>query len=130
MKFYVAGKWQERDVVSNIMQELRERGHEVTIDWTNHSEGEKGYPVQFAADDIEGVRGCDVFLGIFINDHQYRGALVELGAALAMGKITMIVGGATESCLFTHHTTVQRFATMDLFWDYEERWLRVGHDKA
>ena len=36
MKIYVAGKYQDRDRVRSIYQLLRENGHEITIDWTNH----------------------------------------------------------------------------------------------
>jgi hypothetical protein len=67
MRFYVAGKYQERDKVRLVFDELKRLGHSITLDWTNHDI----YPNdavaeklgQFAIDDVNGVCQSDAFLG-------------------------------------------------------------------
>ena len=40
MRVYVAGKWQDREMVREIMDDLENMGHEITVDWTNpHLQG-------------------------------------------------------------------------------------------
>ncbi len=113
MKIYVASKWEERHEVKDLMCSLIARGHEITCDWTNHNYGDAGYPVQYAQDDVTGVLEADIFIGLFINEHNYRGALIEMGVALGSNSPVYIVGHAIDSCMFTHHPYVLMFNTVD-----------------
>ena len=117
MKFYVAGKWQERLDVQTLQHALIELGHEISLDWTYHTEADEGFPLSYSVEDIEGVRKCDVYVGRFLNNHNYKGALVEMGAALALNKIVCIIGRAIDSCLFAHHPFVMQFETQQDFLD-------------
>lgn len=111
MKFYVAGKWEEREEIRKLQAELRRLGHLITIDWTWHEVDDPGFPSQYAVEDIIGATSADAYIGVFVNSHSYKGALVEMGAALACGKSVYIIGRAIDSCLFAGHPLVQRFDT-------------------
>lgn len=122
MKFYVAGKYQERDYVRLVFRELEKLGHNITLDWTNHDI----YPNdaialklgQFAADDVEGVRQADAFIGCLLNDHKYKGLWVEMGVALALGKPCYLVGSAGDSCIFSNHRLVKKFSSFPEFYEF------------
>jgi len=115
MKFYIGGKWEEREGVRKLQNELRRLGHIITIDWTWHEEDDPGFPSQYAIEDIVGVTSCDAYVGRFVSKVNYRGALVEMGAALAGGKRVFIIGHAIDSCLFANHPLVQRFDNEAVF---------------
>lgn len=111
MKFYVMGKWEEREEIRKLQAELRRLGHIITIDWTWHNEDDPGFPSQYAVEDIIGACSADACVGRFINKHNYKGALIEMGASLASGKRVYIIGHAIDSCLFVGHPLVQKFDT-------------------
>lgn len=112
MRIYIAGKYQEREYVRRLMDKLEKMGHTITCDWTDQIL----YPPdkitsRNAIDDINGIRECDVYIGVFINKHNYRGAFVEMGAALMAGKPTYILGSTEESMVFMWHPLVGMFDT-------------------
>ena len=78
MKFYVAGKWEARDAVKNLQEDFVELGHTITVDWTWHEKADEGYPIQYSIDDIKGVQLADAYIGLFVEDYHYKGALVEM----------------------------------------------------
>ncbi len=110
MKFYVSGKWEERGKVHDFIKKLEEKGHTVTVDWTGQSPEDPEYPRGYSCKDIQGIVDCDAFIGVYINPYNYRGAMVELGAALALGKQVALIGHAIDSCMFVHHPLVTRFS--------------------
>lgn len=97
-KCYVAAKFEEYERAREIMRWLQASGHTITHDWTRT----KGIGPMQAIADLRGVTDADVFVGIFEKNLKYTGALVELGAALATGKLIYILGKApvTESLFF------------------------------
>lgn len=111
MRFYVAGKFEDRKAVKWLIDWLKEMGHEITVDWTSHEYEDEGYPVQYSQDDIRGVKECDAYVGIFNANYAYRGALVEMGAALALDKKVYIIGQAINTCMFVSHPLVQKIET-------------------
>ena len=123
MDFYVAGKYEEREEIRVLQNTLRELGHEITVDWTWHEVDDPGFPRQYAMEDINGVICGDAYVGRFINEHTYKGALVEMGAALAMGKWVIIIGHAIDTCLFVGHPLVQQFETESEFLSYVRQML-------
>lgn len=107
MNIYVAGKWQDREEISKIMHRLRSIGHIITVDWTNHvNPEEQSILMEWAVRDIEGVRKCDLFFGIFVKDFIYTGAVAELGAAIISNKKCWVIGQAISHCIFLHHPLV------------------------
>ena len=109
MKIYVAGKWEDRQRVSDIMQILRDIGFEITCDWTGHKYSDEAYPQQYCADDVQGVKDADLYIGVFIADYNYRGALVEMGIALGVGIPVWLLGDRQDDCIFSNHPGVRKF---------------------
>ena len=112
MKIYVAGKYQERQYVRYLMSQLVEMGHTITCDWTDQSIYPPDYiTFRSAVDDINAIRDCDIYIGIFLHKLAYRGSLVEMGAALISGKPTYILGHAFDGFVFIYHPLVRVFDT-------------------
>ena len=114
-KVYIAAKFRDRMTARYLMAHLRGKGHTITVDWTTHEKSEEGYPVQFADDDLRGIDDCDMFIGVFVKPYRYKGALVELGAALALEKKVCVIGDAIESCIFYYHPDVTHFKDIKEF---------------
>ena len=115
MKFYIAGKFEERAEVRKLMDKVEELGHTITCDWTKHEQGGKDFLVHYAIADVEGVRGCDVYVGRFINENSYKGALSEMGMALGLDKKVVVIGHAIDSCIFTNHPNVLKLESEEAF---------------
>ncbi len=117
MKIYVASKYQERVHIKWLMRLLREAGHEITVDWTDHELYPADSPIrkmaEFALVDVKGVQECDVFIGVFLVKHHYRGALVEFGIALGGNKPCLILGTAEDDCIFMNHRLVVKVKDFD-----------------
>ncbi len=118
MKFYVAGKFQDRKNIRKLMDKIQDLGHAITYDWTIDEENAAGYPVLNTINDTRGVQICDAYVGRFIKKNRYRGALVELGIALGLGKRIYIIGHEADACIFTNHPSVQKFETELEFLSY------------
>lgn len=113
MKAYVATKYEFKDRAREVMLELSRAGHLVSYDWTIN---EQGSALQAIAD-LRGVQDADFLIAIFEKDAAYKGAFVELGAALALGKPVYVLGHAADlvklpegwgGCLFIAHPNVHR----------------------
>jgi len=117
MKFYVAGKWEEREQVRQLQDELRRLGHTITVDWTWHEFEDGGYPVQYAQEDVFGAATCDAYVGRFVNPNSYKGALVEMGVALGLGKKVFVIGHAIDTCIFVSHPLVTRCSNTKKFFE-------------
>lgn len=113
MKFYVAGKWDDKPTARRVMREIRSGGHIVTHDWTTYevmyTDEEERMSV-CAAKDIEGVRDCNILVAIMIDfDYAYRGTYTEIGAAIALRKKVYIIGPSTTTAAnncFWHHPDI------------------------
>ena len=122
MKFYVAGKYCEKDIIRQVHTVLRKSGHDITLNWTDHDIYPEDSPAekmsQFAKDDIEGVLSADAFVGILLNDHPYKGLWVEMGTALGKGMPCYLVGSAGDDCIFSNHYLVRKFNSLEDLYDY------------
>jgi hypothetical protein len=98
VKIYVAGKFEEYEIVREVQKAAVEAGHYVTADWTRFAEevlvrGRKPdtqYLQECAGHDYWGVKNCHLFIGIHHPDQ--FGTSVEFGLALAWGKRVWLVG--------------------------------------
>lgn len=114
MKFYLAGKWTEKQQMLEHVNSI-EKLHTCTHKWMLH-EGETKSDCAF--NDIQGVIEAD-FIVIMITDpkYPYRGTFSELGAALASNHILkrqkpiFIIDPFTDSYAstncFYHHPDVK-----------------------
>jgi hypothetical protein len=120
-KFYISAKWQLKDQVERIYQILREKGHEITEDWTKH-ECIKPYDQDlevssgFAEKDLTGVLEADYL--IHLSDTRGIGMYVELGAALALNQLNgnpeiYVVGEENNQSQFYFHPAVKRRKTFE-----------------
>lgn len=93
-KIYVASRLENADAVRHAQALCLEYGHELTYDWTPHfyavQRGEKVDLGLVAAEDLEGVLEADAL--ILLSHPGIKGALVEVGAALATGARVVVVG--------------------------------------
>ena len=106
MKIYVAGKFEEKEVVRDAQKRVREIGYEVTHDWTGEDPGERtgeeleAFLRDCAIGDYEGVLNADCVL--LLNHDRAFGAMVETGLALAWGKVVYVVAPQVRDNIFYH----------------------------
>ncbi len=115
MKYYIATRLENAAGHNALRDLLNGAGHKLTYDWTRHgSVKDKGRAVlaQVAENEIEGVREADFVVALLPGG---RGTHTEIGAALALGKPTIIhdsdartdIDGAfsygAATCSFYHH---------------------------
>lgn len=98
MKVYVAGKWEDKARVSAVQNLLRAQGHTITYDWVQNED-----PVSAvqAMNDLHGVMKADALVFVAYEDLGFRGAYVEMGMALALGKPVYLRGHGADRCIFT-----------------------------
>jgi hypothetical protein len=123
MKFYVSAKWDQKDLVAQVQDMLRERGHSITEDWTKHDcvkpyDKETQVSRAFAKADIGGVLASNVFL--HLSDGGGKGKYTELGAAIAGHCILTqpqrlyVFGREANESQFYLYPTVIRVQTTDV----------------
>jgi nucleoside 2-deoxyribosyltransferase len=110
VKIYTASRFQSYERTREFNDLLRAAGHEVTYDWTRTDEfGEDGHPRfvdgvgeltyakrrEYAMLDLQGVVVAD--LTIVFADDQLTGALIEMGAACALGRPVWVLSPWKES---------------------------------
>lgn len=122
MKIYVAAKFDQKDVVRRLYQNLNQSGHSITLDWTQHKPikpyAENPLLAQvYAEEDIAGVAQSEVFI-LLSSDGPNKGMYVELGAALLSNSRTgkpaiYAVGEHIDSSVFFFHPQVIRCQSID-----------------
>lgn len=112
MKYYVASKYENKEDVREVMYAIVEHGHSITEDWT-HSTETDGEKVALA--DKKGVEECDVFVGLFNINANYKGAYIEFGMAIALGKEIVIIGEHADRSTFIHLPGIKKFSTIQEF---------------
>ena len=90
MKFYIAGKFEEVDIIHKLFDRVRAAGHVISYDWTTHIKAKpyienvsliRGY----AANEIQAILDSDVF--IYLTHERGTTLHMEYGAALAKKKM-------------------------------------------
>lgn len=89
IRVYVAGSWDDRDIVRHVMDALESHKHEITEDWTTHHDPELGH--EYSIKDISGINRCDVFVMV-LSDTRSFGKAFEMGYAFANNKHIIAVG--------------------------------------
>ena len=108
MKIYVASKWQEREMVKDIIDILKYRNHKIMADLTDHPK--HAHNRFYAIEAMAGIKECDLLIAYMANEHYYKGTWVEIGAALVLNIEVYIVGDVTG--VFVDHPLVTKFGTI------------------
>lgn len=113
-RIYIAGKWQEAELVRRYATELRILGYYITMPWFECHVGPGIENITWSAvEDERGVRQADTCIFIFERELAYSGAMSELGIALALGKRIIVVGSGGNKNIFTHHPLVEHVNTFE-----------------
>jgi nucleoside 2-deoxyribosyltransferase len=116
MKVYLAGKLTSAAFFAHVREKIKPNGIEVTSRWIDHALA--GRPEsearEFWQEDLEDVAKADALICYAADTTEIlRGALVETGAALALGKYVCAVGPENPSFgTWQHHPRVVRYLTM------------------
>ena len=86
MKFYIAGKFEEIDVVHELYDRVRDLGHEISYDWTVHKkvkpyEEHDELARSYAENELQAILDSDVF--VYLTHERGTTLHMEYGAALA-----------------------------------------------
>ncbi len=106
MKIYVASKFENKELVKEVQEELIREGHSITHDWSNESDAGKtgieleNYQARCAQQDFDGVKNADLVL--LINHQGCKGTYTEFGIALALNKYVVIVKPELTNQVFFH----------------------------
>lgn len=116
MKFYVAGRFSNKDKVRKINKLLLEKGHQLSGDWTSHEQvkpydKEPSRSMTYSIEDMNAIVNCDIFI-LLINKEAGIGSSTELGAAIALniksGKPKIYIAGKNISNnMFNFHPSVE-----------------------
>ncbi len=104
-RIYVAGKFEDVDRVRAVQEVLREAGHTITLDWTRDDDG---FTAVQAYRDLLAVQKAEILVFVAYEKLQFKGAYVEMGAALILGKPVYVLGDGIDECLFTMLPQVHR----------------------
>ena len=116
MDVYVASSFKNQAEVKEVMSQLVSLGHRITFDWTGEdASGLKGseltrYLTECAMSDMNGVNSADAV--IVINHPEMRGALVEMGMAIASGKPIFLVYHNRVSNIFDSLPGVEKCSSI------------------
>lgn len=97
MKLYVSSSWEERQVAQELMQNLRNRGHVITHDWTNETQEWHSQKIEdavdYAAKVTNAILEADAFI-LALDGIQKMGVgcAIEYGYALAVGAPIIVYG--------------------------------------
>ncbi len=125
MKVYVASSNKNRPAVRTAIAKLVTAGHVVPYDWTVHklaeelmSEDEAHAKLRgFAEQDLAGVVAADAT--IVLAHPLMRATHSELGMAIALGKVVVVVDAETGPFnIFYHLPQVNHVATVDQAVDF------------
>ncbi len=114
MKCYVSTRVSRMDEARSLMAQLRQDGHEITLDWTDLPVKKPfaQFPQEtreLSGQGISAVLAADVF--ILLAHHDGNGVFCELGAALASHEINQkpiiyAVASAIPEATFHYHPAI------------------------
>jgi nucleoside 2-deoxyribosyltransferase len=120
MKIYLAARFDRKDEVRELYNQLIEQGHEITYDWTTHKMIKPYHENQeiaheYSSNDMEGVKNCDIF--ILITADGGTGTFIELGAAILSNikhnkPEIFVIGEHNTKSIFYFHPSVKRKNTV------------------
>lgn len=108
LRIYIAGASKEPERVRHAMQRAADLGYEITYDWLTAVEVEGAANEgladvkrkHYARADLDAIRAANV-VWLLAPEGGSTGAWVELGFALALGRIVFVSGRSRQRCIFT-----------------------------
>lgn len=91
-KLFVSGKFNDRKLIRDKMDELEKLGYTITHDWTTKEKcvGDKNLRIA-GIEDINRVKDCDLHIIVITDpEYPYCGTFAELGCSLGLNKIVFI----------------------------------------
>ena len=114
MKFYVAGKFEDKERIIRIMNSIRNQGHEITHDWTKYKHPEYVFEMRYRAEEnVQGVKRADILIMVLVDDLPYTGTFVEMGVAIADNKPIIIIGNQRNDSVFSKLSNVIRISDLN-----------------
>ena len=121
MRFYLASRTKDRELVKSIHKKLSDLGHEVTSTWIDekniipYNKNVKAATTR-AKQCIKDSSNCDVF--ILISDESGSGMYTEFGAAVLSNSTKgtpkiYVIGDYLNRSMFFFHPAVKRFASIE-----------------
>jgi nucleoside 2-deoxyribosyltransferase len=122
MKFYLASSFKNIIVVQLVANYLRELGHEITTEWwhTDFKQSIQKPDAEWYIDErvqaiakrnFDGIKKADAIILIAnLEPCKFNGANIELGYALALGKICYSIGKLERSAMYV---PVKQFETIE-----------------
>ena len=109
-KIYVGTSLYNGDKAKHFISRFKDLGMAITYDWTTHGKVETVEELTLYGEaEFKGVADCDIF---FMLTPARTGTHVELGIALALGKLIVIVfTEAVEMKTFYYLPNVHKFTT-------------------
>lgn len=121
MKFYVAAKFEKKEEVLAIYKKIKDMGHSISYDWTQHknikpySENQETAR-EYSEKELLGIVDSDIF--IYLSDEKGTTLHMEFGSALInsvwAGKPKIyVVGKFNDESPWFFHKKVERRETID-----------------
>lgn len=109
---YVAGNFNNKELVNRAQNALREIGVKITYDWTkNEPTKDEKILREYAHADTYGVLMSDAV--VYMARGRF-GSHAELGMGIIIGKRVFIVGDTgPDECVFYYHANVKRFKDIE-----------------
>ncbi len=122
MKVYIASKFKDKEKVKKLNKLFREKGYELSGDWTNHVQvrpynKEPKRSKDYSIEDAAAVKDSDIFI-LLTNEEGGTGSSTELGVAISsnliLGKPKIyVVGEHVGVNMFYFHPSVNKKKTIE-----------------
>ncbi len=117
MKFYIASKFEQKELVIEATKKLVAAGHSASYDWTDHIQHKPYSQFQqvakrYSEEEVQGILVCDVLI-LITAPEKGAGYSTELGVALGSNVLRKkpaiyVVGKYTDLNLFYFHPAITR----------------------
>lgn len=121
MKIYVAGKFEEKDIILDTHKKLEDMGHDISYNWTIHKNikpyiKNQKIASQYAQNEFNGILNSDIF--IYLTNQTGHTLFMEFGTALASLKITgkpqiFAVGAHNSDSTWFFNPLIKRINTLE-----------------
>lgn len=125
MKFYVAGKFEKKELILEIYRKLKKLGHEVSYDWTTHKkikpyDKNKKLASTYSENELKGISNSEVF--VYLTDEKGTTLPMEFGAALMSNKLSKkplvyAIGEFNNKSPWFFNNSVKRKSSIDEFFE-------------